>query len=279
MLGRIALDLTRDPNQAARIQTAILLAAHHKAKLIGVCTTPQTPRYMYDKDGVPDKIMTPLFKRIEEDKTETQEYFLKEAAAAGIKAQCRMPTGPVDEVLALQARFSDLLIMSQTDNAESAWAIQASVAESVITSAGRPVLMIPYIGTMQHPIGQHVLFCWDYGRRAARALADAAPLLSMASELTILTVDPQPEMLRSRGVEPDDLRTYCAEHGYPAPKEIHKSSKDASIGNSILNAATDYGCDLVVMGIYNRSRVREWLLGGTSKTLLQSMTVPILFSH
>ncbi len=279
MLGRIALDLTRDPDQAARIQAAIHLAAHHKAELIGVCTTPQTPRYMYNKAGVPDKIMATLFKRIEEEKIETQEHFLKEAAAAGIKAQCRMPKGPIDEVLALQARFSDLLIMSQTDNAESAWAIQASIVESVITSAGRPVLMIPYIGATQHPIGQHILFCWDYGRRAARALADAAPLLSMASKLTILTVDPQPEMLRSRGVEPDDLQAYCAEHGYPVPEEVHKSSKGTSIGSAILNTATDYSCDLVVMGIYNRSRVREWILGGTSKTLLESMTVPILFSH
>ena len=279
MLGRIALDLTRDANLAGRIQAAIQLAARHNAELIGVCTTPPTPQYMYNERGVPEKVLSMLLDRIADEITETKQSFLKEAAAGGVKAQCRVPKGPAEEALALQARFCDLLIMSQTDKAESAWAIPPSVAESVITSAGRPVLMIPYVGDMRRPIGQRVLFCWDYGRRAARALADAAPILCQASELSILTVDPQPEMLRSRDIEPYDLLAYCSARGFPEPKEIHSDSRDISVGDRILNAAADHSCDLVVMGLYNRSRVREWILGGTSKTLLQSMTVPILFSH
>jgi nucleotide-binding universal stress UspA family protein len=60
---------------------------------------------------------------------------------------------------------------------------------------------------------------------------------------------------------------------------VNTTSEGVGIGNAILNAATDHACDLIVMGLYNRSRVREWILGGTSKTLLQSMTVPVLFSH
>lgn len=279
MLGRIAVDLTRDANLADRIQAAIQLAAHHKAELIGVCTTPPTPRYMFGQGGVPEPILTMLLDQIGREKTDAKESFLKQTALAGIKAQCRMPTGAIEEVLALQARLCDLLIMSQTDNAESTWAIPPNIAESVIMSTGRPVLVIPYIGNERRPIGQRVLFCWDYGRRAARALADAAPILRQASELTILTVDPQSEMLRSRDIEPDDLLAYCSAHGFPEPKEVQIKSRDLGIGNSILNAATDYGCDMIVMGLYNRSRVREWILGGTSKTLLQSMTVPVLFSH
>lgn len=279
MLGRIALDLTRDANLAGRIQAAIQLAERHKAELIGVCTTPPTPRYMYNERGVPEQVLSVLLDRIADEIIETKQFFLKVAADCGIKAQCRVPKGSVEEVLALQARFCDLLIMSQTDNAESAWAIPPSVAESVITSAGRPVLMIPYTEKGQHPIGQRVLFCWDYGRRATRALADAAPILCQASELTILTVDPQPEMLRSRDIEPYDLLAHCSTHGFPEPKEIYSDSTGISVGDCILNTAADHSCDLIVMGLYNRSRVREWILGGTSKTLLQSMTVPILFSH
>ena len=279
MLGRIALDLTNDANWTRRIEAAIQLAAHHNAELIGVYTEPPTPQYMYDDGGVPQQILAPLLSQIARDRTETKDLFLKQAAQAGVKAQCRMPKGLIEEALALHARSCDLLIMSQTDYAESTWAIPPNIAESVITSAGRPVLMIPYAAHMQHPIGQHVLFCWDYGRRAARALADAAPILRRASELIILTVDPQPEMLRSRDVEPEDLLAYCSAHGFPKPKVVHAEGRDISVGNCILNATTDYGCDFVVMGIYNRSRVREWILGGTSKTLLQSMTVPTLFSH
>ncbi len=279
MLGRIALDLTNDPNRTRRIQTAIQLAAHHKAELIGVCTDPPTPQYMYGDGGAAAQILATLLEQIAQERIETKERFLKQAALAGIKAQCRMPKGPIEEVLALHARACDLLIMSQTDNVESTWTIPSNIAESVITSAGRPVLMIPYAGDIQRPVGQHVLFCWDYGRRAARALADAAPIIQQALELTILTVDPQPETLRSRDIEIGDLLAYCSIHGFPQPKEVHTLSRDVGVGSCILNAAADYGCDLVVMGIYNRSRVREWILGGTSKTLLQSMTVPTLFSH
>lgn len=279
MLGRIALDLTKDANQKRRIQAAVQLATRHKAELIGVCTDPPTPQYAYGNAGLPGEVLTLLLDRIAQEKAETKERFLKQTALAGIKAQCRVPEGPIEEALALHARLCDLLIMSQTDDAESTWATPPNIAESVIMSTGRPVLMIPYVGDMQRPIGQHVLFCWDYGRRAARALADAAPILCQASKLTILTVDPQPEMLRSRDIEPGDLLAYCSTHGFPKPKETHTDRGDVGIGNRILNAAADYDCDLVVMGLYNRSRVREWILGGTSKTLLQSMTVPVLFSH
>lgn len=109
--------------------------------------------------------------------------------------------------------------------------------------------------------------------------ADAAPILRQASELTVLTVDPQPEMLRSRDIEPYDLLACCSTHGFLKPKEIDSIGKGINVGERILNAAADHSCHLIVMGLDNRSRVREWILGGTSKTLLQSMTVPILVSH
>lgn len=279
MLGRIALDLTKDISQTHRVQLAIQLAAQHKAELIGVCTDPPIPRYTYDESGISQQILAKLQEQFTQEKKEIKAYFLKQTELAGIRAQCRMPQGPVEEALAAHVRSCDLLIMSQTDAAQSSWAIPPSVVDSVITAAGRPVLVTPYIGNVQRPVGRHVLFCWDYGRRAARALADAAPLLSAASRLTILTVDPQPDMLYSLDIEPGDLTAYCAAHGYPAPKIMHRTSEGVGIGNTILNAAADDDCDMIVMGLYNRSRVREWILGGTSKTLLQSMTVPILFSH
>lgn len=279
MLGRIALDLTKDDNQARRVQLAIQLAARHKAELIGICVDPPIPRYVYDEGGISQQILSKLQEQSTQEKLEIKTHFLQQAALAGIQAQCRIPQSPIEEALAAHARSCDLLIMSQTDTAQPNWAIPPSVVDSVIMAAGRPVLVAPYIGDAHRPIGRNVLFCWDYGRRAARALADAAPLLREASQLTVLTVDPQPDMLRALDIQPGDLAAYCAAHGYPAPKTVHTVSEGVGVGNAILNAATDHDCDMIVMGLYNRSRVREWILGGTSKTLLQSMTVPILFSH
>ncbi|NYT83896.1 universal stress protein [Alcaligenaceae bacterium] len=234
---------------------------------------------MHSEAGVSEQILATFLEQIAREKIEIKNNFLMYSEEAKIKAQCRMPKGPIEEVLAVHARSCDMLIMSQTDIAQSTWAIPPSIVDSVITSAGRPVLVTPCIGEIKQPIGAHVLFCWDYGRRAARALADAAPILCAAATLTVLTVDPQPEMLNSLDIEPDDLPAYCAARSYPKPRIVHSISEGVGIGNSILNTAADYGCDMIVMGLYNRSRVREWILGGTSKTLLQSMTVPILFSH
>jgi len=279
MLTRIALDLSQDGNQTRRIQVAIQLAAHHQAELIGICPDIQVHPYMRGEGRTPGSIMATFLEQAAQEKIEIKNQFLKQAALAGIKAQCRMPKGPIQDVLAAHARSCDLLIMSQIDDVEVTWAIPESMVESVIIAAGRPVLVTPYIANPEHTVGKHVLFCWDYGRRSARALADAAPLLSSASTLTILTVDPPTQMLQSLDIQPEDLLAYCAAHGYPKPKLVSTTSEGVGIGNAILNTATDHACDLIVMGLYNRSRVREWILGGTSKTLLQSMTVPVLFSH
>lgn len=279
MLGRIALDLTKDVTQTSRVQVAIQLAMRHKAEVIGICTDPPMPGYFYDEAGIVQQVLAKLQEQFAREKSEIKAYFLQQLESAGVKGQCRMPQGPAEEALAVHARSCDLLIMSQTDMAQSNWSIPPSLVDSVITTAGRPVLVVPYVNDARQPLGQHVLLCWDYGRRAARALADAAPLLLTASKLTILTVDPQPDMLQALDIQPGDLPAYCAAHGYPVPKAVHATSEGVGIGNVILNVAADSGCDMIVMGLYNRSRAREWILGGTSKTLLQSMTVPILFAH
>lgn len=279
MLGRIALDLNSDTNLRRRLSSAIQLAVHHQAELVGIYTNQLTPQYIYDDAVVPAQVLTSMKNYISEEKHKTKELFLKEVNAAGVQAHWRVPEGPSNEALALHARFCDLLIMSQADEPESAGSLFSNFAESVITAAGRPVLMIPYIGELPQPLGQRVLFCWDYGRRAARALADAAPILKRASELVVLTVDPDPELLSWRDISPNDLAAYCASHQYPKIKERHTISAGVGVGNAILNTAADNSCDLIVMGAYNHSRLREWMLGGASKTLLQSMTVPILFSH
>jgi nucleotide-binding universal stress UspA family protein len=211
-----------------------------------------------------------------EERNEMQALFQSRTQEAGVKATWREPQGLAEEVLAVHARYCDLLVMSQSEHQTSS--MRASVAETVITTAGRPVLMVPFIGEI-NPIGKRVLFCWDRGRRSARALADAGPILQQAKELVALTIDENKTLGKKQDLHDEDFNAYCEARGYPKPKLVRQVSDHTSIGTLILNAATDQGCDMVVMGAYNQSRTREWMLGGTSKTLLDSMTVPILFSH
>jgi nucleotide-binding universal stress UspA family protein len=279
MLGRIALDLTKDRNHQLRLEATVQLAAKHKAELVGIYSSPVTNQYLRDDTVVPNEVATLMRNYVSGEAAEIRDNFTRMAALAGIKASYRAPQGPTEEVLALHSRYCDLLVMSQAGSVDGpSYSLRPSLTEAVITSAGRPVLVIPYIGHL-NPIGRRVLFCWDNGRRAARALADAAPILHEASNLIVLKVDENLAQIQAQDITPQDLNAYCASKGYPAPEVIKKESLNYGIGNTILNAATDQGCDLIVMGAYNRSRVREWVLGGTSKTLLQSMTVPILFSH
>src|SRR5690606_30428396 len=87
------------------------------------------------------------------------------------------------------------------------------------------------------------------------------------------------DYLRDQDILESDFADLCASLGYPAPKMLLRSSKGIGVGNVILNTSTDYGSDLVVMGAYGHSRMRQWIMGGASKTILSSMTVPVVRSH
>ncbi|MGP1614696.1 MAG: universal stress protein [Pollutimonas bauzanensis] len=278
MLGRIAIHLNHDSGCKRRLRAAIQLASDHKAELIGVYPGELAARYMHEDTVIPDEIYHVLRNQAAHERGEIQKLFTHETAAAGVTAHWRTPQGAPDEALAMHARYCDLLIMSKSDNRDTVAAIVPNLPESVVMAAGRPVLMIPAVGEVL-PIGRRVLFCWDHRRESARAFMDASPILQSCSELVVLTVDPQPENLRKQDLRENDFADYCASLGYPKPREIFKESEGFGVGNIILNSATDHGSDLIIMGAYGHSRMRQWVMGGASRTLLSSMTVPILLSH
>ena len=157
-------------------------------------------------------------------------------------------------------------------------AANARAVIDALLGAGRAVMALPAVGELG-TVGRRVLFCWDERRESARALADAGPILEEASELFVLRVDPPAEPDEAAQTKRADFLAYCAGRQYPIPQETTRDSAGVGIGNCILNAATDNACDLIVMGAYGHSRVREAVLGGTTRTMLESMTVPVLFSH
>jgi len=140
------------------------------------------------------------------------------------------------------------------------------------------VLVVPSSGDFP-VIGDRVLVCWDGSREAARALADAAPLLRSASHLVVLTMDEGAATRKGEAAPFEDLATYCIAQGMPAPDHVRRDIKGVGVGSTILNAAADYSADLIVMGAYGHSKFREWAMGGVTASILKSMTVPIMFSH
>ena len=183
---------------------------------------------------------------------------------------------PVVGAFAAQALFADLLVLGQRDpNDPATRALPPDFAESVLMASGRPALILPYAGTPAG-LGGTVVIAWKETREAAHAVTAAMPLLQRAARVHVLAWDEEPApaieghaldldgYLRLHGVEPQ------WHHGGPAPEHL---------GDILLSRAADLSADLLVMGCYGHNRAREWVLGGTSRTVLRTMTLPVLMAH
>ena len=138
----------------------------------------------------------------------------------------------------------------------------------------RPILVVPHIGVAQPP-GRTIIVCWNGLREASRAATGALPLLKAAERVIVLTIDAE------KGNEPDagqQAGEWLGRHGVKVTVQ-RDTAAATDVGNVILSRAADAAADLVVMGIYGHSRMREFVLGGASRTLLASMTVPLLIAH
>ncbi len=278
MLGRIAIHLNDDKACERRVDAALALAKAHGAQVMGVYPVGNAAYQSYYQNIIPEDLQESLRERHAQEREVTRKRFLEKAQAAGVQADWRAPQGALEEVLALHARYSDLMVLSKADAIDGVTGLIPYLPESVVMAAGRPVLMIPNVGTLD-TIGTNILYCWDQKREAARAFSDAAPLLRQCKALTVLEVDRDDEMLGTADIHDDDFPRYCTSLGYPQPQVLFRRSHDIGVGNVILNTATDTGSDLIVMGAYGHSRMRQWVMGGASRTLLSTMTVPVLLSH
>ena len=134
--------------------------------------------------------------------------------------------------------------------------------------------MIPYIQRLPLKLDR-IAVCWDGSQFAARALADAAPLLTHAKHIELLTVS---DLADSGRVPGADIATHMARHGLNTTVR-NLSASDIDAGNAILSYTADTKIDMLVMGGYGHSRVRELVLGGVTQTMLDSMTLPVLLAH
>ena len=197
-----------------------------------------------------------------------------EAKAAKIGYRSRAVSGSFAEaadIVGANARLSELTIVSQAEPGLEMF--DNFLPQDILFQSGRPVLVIPYTFRDALKFGR-IGICWDGSRLAARALWDAMPLLSKANALSIITVN-EPVSVEATT---DRLAMRLAELGLPA-KIISAQSDHSDIQPTILSVAADEGLDLLVMGGYGHSRLKETVLGGVTREMFRSMTVPTLMSH
>lgn len=206
-----------------------------------------------------------------------EEAFRERLRREDITGEWRVSEGRAVLTVPLHARYADLAILGQQDPDDARVRGWTTVIEATLLNAGRPILVLPYAGTVSS-IGQRVLIGWNARREAARAVHDALPLLRNAESVTVLAVDPLVGD-DAHGEEPTaDLARHLARHGLHVTAR-HTKSDGLDPADILLNMAADESMDLLVIGGYGHSRMREIVLGGVTRRLLQSATVPVLISH
>ena len=258
-----------------RLVVAADLAQRFGARLIGfhVRRPFETPAFLEGGFAMGD-----FFKSYDEgvkaDETEASAAFVKVSKGKEIATEWRVADGYVDRAFGVQARYADLVVVGQAGPEPTP--TPSDLPETVALTTGRPVLVVPYIGAK--PPGTIVLLCWNASREAARAAADALPFLKAAQQVIVLVVSPTASA-GGHGTEPGaDAAAWLARHGVKVTVQ-RDVAPDADVGGVILSRTADHDAGLIVMGIYGHSRMREMVLGGVSRTLLASMTVPIFMSH
>jgi nucleotide-binding universal stress UspA family protein len=191
------------------------------------------------------------------------------AASAALGASI---AGAGDQFGRLARRF-DLAIVGQVEPGTST--AEELISESALFESGRPVIIVPYI--QRAPLAlDRVMACWDGSRAAARAIADAMPLMRKAGQVELVIV------ANERGKQDEipgaDMGEHLARHGLNVEvKRIMRG--DIDVADALLSHVTDNSIDFIVMGGYGHSRLREFVLGGVTRSILQSMTAPTLLAH
>jgi nucleotide-binding universal stress UspA family protein len=202
--------------------------------------------------------------------------FDKAANAAGISAETRVLSGTLAgaaETFAQLARRFDISVVAQAD--PDKLGAEDLIAEAALFNSGRPVIIVPYIQRGGITL-ERALVCWDGGRTAARAIGDAMVFLERAKAVEVLIVaDDPPKSDEAPGA---DIGEHLARHNIKV--EVRRIQRgDIDVASAILSYVADNGADFIVMGGYGHSRLREFILGGVTRSMLQSMTVPVLMSH
>jgi len=258
----------------ARLNLAIQLVQRFDAHLIGLhaLSALRIPGFTLPEAGPAVDEMRK--RRQAEEVTARAEYERLIKQAGLTKAEWRSSPEDAAQVVALHARYADLLVIGQPDPNRSA-GLEPDFVQRAVLSAGRPALVVPYVGRFE-AIGREVLLAWDARREAARAATDSLPLLQGAARVWVVCINPEASR---HGEQPGtDIALYLARHGVRSEvSNLYGTEIDA--GNQLLSYAADRSADLIVMGAYAHSRLSELVLGGVTRTLMASMTVPVLMAH
>lgn len=275
----IAVSLVDIERQDNIMNAAFSLASVHDAHVLGVYTIPNPHGIGFPASYGAISTEIDHSRYFEENLDGVKDRFEDLARRNGVRAEWRRvngDTGLLADAMLKHAPYADLIVAGQV-NSSTNTTIESDFVERLILESGRPVLVIPNIGDYAS-VGTKVLIGWNATREALRAAFDAVPLIREAERVELLWANARDEPEIAGDLPGAELATVFSRHDIKIlAKSI--SAPDLSPADALLNEAADSGADLIVIGAYGHSRLREFVFGGVTRTLLQNMTAPVLMSH
>lgn len=255
---------------------AASIASAFEAHLAGVSFLYAPIILVTDMGGIPADYIEAQRAENEKIATEAKARFDETVRRAGLSSESGILNAGLAEapnIFGRIARRFDLSVVSQASPNKNV--TDELIIESALFESGRPVVVVPYIQKAPLTLNR-VMVCWDGSRNAARAVSDAMPFLEKAKTVEVVTI--VGEKGKSDELPGADIAQHLARHGLKV--ELRRVSPgDIDVANELLSLAADLSTDFLIMGGYGHSRLREFILGGATRGILASMTVPTLMSH
>lgn len=274
----VLLHLDATPSSTARLEFARVFAVRHEAALSAmfVAAPPQRSLQLALSES-PAALLQPTDRAA---LNRTKSMFDNALADGGPRMRWLESNGAdAVEAFSRQALYADLLVLGQHDPvAALPGSMPAGFVESVLIGTGKPALILPITG-MFETAGRDVLIGWNATPQAAHALTAALPWLHGARRVHVVEVTEEPAQDHPGEL---DIAQYLQFHGIVSALHLHRASPPPVPGNAgelLLSFASEVGADLLVMGCYGHNRAREFMLGGASRSVLQTMTLPVLMAH
>ena len=275
----ILLHLDQSSRCDVRIQLAAQISQGFGAHLIGAAMTGIS-RHVFSRAefDLTDPVFAHHRDHLRQHARDLLKHFEQVVASVGVDSvESRLVDDDAAGGMVLHSRYADLTLMGQFDSAATIPGVMSNLPELVVLGSGRPVLIVPHSGQPAYPL-RRVMVAWDGSLSASRAISLALPFLLHADAVDVVVMKAADKKEDVHGEQAGaDLALFLARHQIKV--DVVERQIKGDRGEALLSIAADLAADLIVMGGYGHTRFRELVLGGVTRTLLHSMTIPVLMAH
>jgi nucleotide-binding universal stress UspA family protein len=276
----VAVVLTETTGDVAAVEFAAGIARRCGAKL-DILQTVVMPTPLIDAWALaPDPGFAQVYINLCDAARARALQLRQQLSSMAVDGEVRMLEALFVEPYALSAeagRCADVIVIARPCDAPVETALVHTHFSALLLASGRPVLVVPSFDVPLLP-ASHAMVAWADTAESARALHDALPLLERCKDVDVVLVDAVQSIVDSPEQPGESVARHLRAHGVNA-RAVGVRSRGRTVGQTLLDHARHSGTQLIVSGGYGHSKVREWVIGGTTRDLFENAQVPVLFSH